>query len=201
MAAPIPIVFNEALNLTAVGVASESIKFGSCSMESDKFITICDSSSGSPQIIIVDTSQSNAVKKRPIKAEAAIMNPRTEVLALRSGTTLQIFNLELQVSRPTRCRHLCCYCRSATSVAPMSVTPAFFTPSLRLPQARMKSTTMTEAVVFWRWTSVNNIVLVTATAVFNWSIEGESAPTKVFDRHQSLAEGVQIINYQVNGSR
>lgn len=65
----------------------------------------------------------------------------------------------------------------------------------------MKSTTMTEAVVFWRWTSVNNIVLVTATAVFNWSIEGESAPTKVFDRHQSLAEGVQIINYQVNGSR
>jgi clathrin heavy chain len=66
-------------------------------------------------------------------------------------------------------------------------------------QARMKSATMTEQVLFWRWTSNNNIALVTAAAVFHWSIEGESPPQKVFDRHQSLAEGVQIINYQVSG--
>ena len=58
---------------------------------------------------------------------------------------------------------------------------------------------MTEQVLFWRWTSNNNIALVTAAAVFHWSIEGESPPQKVFDRHQSLAEGVQIINYQVSG--
>ena len=103
----------------------------------------------------------NSVKKRPMKAEAAIMNPLSQVLALRSGTTLQIFNLELQ--------------------------------------ARMKSTTVNEPIIFWRWTSPNNIALVSASAVFHWSIEGESAPTKVFDRHQSLAEGVQIINYQVSG--
>lgn len=92
-----PVVLNEALNLTTCGVAAESIKFGTTSMESEKFITICDSSSGTPQIVIVDMAHGNAVKKRPIKAEAAIMNPISEVLALRSGTTLQIFNLELQV--------------------------------------------------------------------------------------------------------
>ena len=62
----------------------------------------------------------------------------------------------------------------------------------------MKNSTMTEAVVYWRWTSHNNIALVTASAVYHWSIEGESPPQKVFDRHQSLADGVQIINYQVS---
>jgi clathrin heavy chain len=163
MAAPVPVLFNEALNLTNCGVPSDCIKFGSTSMESDKFITVCDSSSGTPQIIIVDMSAGNEVKKRPIKAEAAIMNPLSQVLALRSGTTLQIFNLELQ--------------------------------------ARMKSSTMNEQVVFWRWTSSNNIALVTPSAVYHWSIEGESAPVKLFDRHQSLAEGVQIINYQVSSDK
>jgi clathrin heavy chain len=161
MAAPIPVVFSELLNLPACGVAAESIKFGTTSMESDKFITVCDNSTGTPQIVIVDMAHGNAVKKRPIKAEAAIMNPLSEVLALRSGTTLQIFNLELQ--------------------------------------ARMKSCTMEETVVFWRWTAPNNIALVTATAVFHWSIEGDTPPQKLFDRHQSLAEGVQIINYQFSG--
>ena len=40
MAAPVPVVFSETLNLTAVGAASETIKFGSCAMESDKYITV-----------------------------------------------------------------------------------------------------------------------------------------------------------------
>ena len=63
----------------------------------------------------------------------------------------------------------------------------------------MKSHNMTETVVFWRWTSPNNIALVTPTAVFHWSIEGTSEPTKTFDRHATLSESTQIINYQVSG--
>jgi len=39
---------------------------------------------------------------------------------------------------------------------------------------------------------------VTPTSVFHWSIEGTSEPVKVFDRHASLAEGTQIISYQVS---
>ena len=83
----IPVLFNESLNLTAVGVSPDAIKFGSTSMESDKFITVCTQDG---QIVIVDMANGNQVKKRPIKAEAAIMNPKSEVLALRSGTTLQV---------------------------------------------------------------------------------------------------------------
>ena len=48
-------------------------------MESDKFITVCDGSG----LAIVDLSNRNSVKKMPMSAEAAIMNPVTNVLALR----------------------------------------------------------------------------------------------------------------------
>ena len=56
---------------------------------------------------------------------------------------------------------------------------------------------MTEDVIFWKWYSPTTLGLVTDTAVYHWSIEGDSTPIKVFDRHASLA-GCQIINYRVN---
>ena len=61
----------------------------------------------------------------------------------------------------------------------------------------MKNHVMPEDVVFWKWITVNTIGLVTETAVYHWSMEGDSQPVKVFDRHQSLVEA-QIINYRVN---
>merc|ERR1719162_562838 len=63
----------------------------------------------------------------------------------------------------------------------------------------MKSHQMTEQVAFWRWTSPNSIAMVTPTCVYHWSIEGETAPVKLFDRHANLGAGTQIINYQVSG--
>jgi hypothetical protein len=49
----------------------------------------------------------------------------------------------------------------------------------------MKAHTMTEDVVFWKWISVNTIALVTEGAVYHWSMEGDSLPLKMFDRHSS----------------
>ena len=129
-------------------------------MESDAFVSVCDGSSGQPQVFIVDLKNGNQVMKRPMSAEAAIMNPVSKILALRAGQQLQIFNLELR--------------------------------------AKMKSHQMPETVVFWRWVSPSTIALVTPTAVFHWSTEGSSAPSKVFDRHAQLGEGTQVINYQVS---
>lgn len=49
-------------------------------------------------------------------------------------------------------------------------------------KSRMKAHTMNEDVVFWRWISVNTVALVTETAVYHWSMEGNSAklPTDVY---------------------
>lgn len=63
----------------------------------------------------------------------------------------------------------------------------------------MKAHNLTEDVIFWKWISVNTIGLVTELAVYHWSMEGDSSPIKMFDRHQSLA-GCQIINYKVDHS-
>ncbi|TMW39874.1 hypothetical protein DOY81_015046, partial [Sarcophaga bullata] len=64
-------------------------------------------------------------------------------------------------------------------------------------KSKMKAHTMTEDVVFWKWISLNTLALVTETSVYHWSMEGDSTPLKMFDRHSSL-NGCQIINYRCN---
>jgi clathrin heavy chain len=59
-------------------------------MESDRWIVCVEAS----QVTLIDLRNGAAVTRRPIQAEAAIMNPVQNILALRSGTTLQIFNLD-----------------------------------------------------------------------------------------------------------
>ncbi|RWS16792.1 Clathrin heavy chain 1-like protein [Dinothrombium tinctorium] len=64
-------------------------------------------------------------------------------------------------------------------------------------KSKMKAHTMTEDVIFWKWINVNTIALVTEGAVYHWSMEGDSQPLKMFDRHNSL-NGCQIINYRTD---
>jgi len=64
-------------------------------------------------------------------------------------------------------------------------------------KSKMKAYNLTEECVFWKWISVNAIGIVTETAVFHWSIDGDSQPVKVFDRHANL-QGCQIINYRTD---
>lgn len=124
-------------------------------------ITVCEKNAqGQAQICMIDMENNNAVDRKSMAAEAAIMNPVSKIIALRAGQTLQIFNLELK--------------------------------------ARMKNYNMTEPVTYWRWATPSIVALVTATAVYHWSIEGDSAPQKMFDRNAALGAGTQIINYQLS---
>ena len=87
-------------------------------------------------IHIVDLMNPAKTEKRPITADAAIMNPAAKILALRSGQALQIFNIDLK--------------------------------------SKMKAHQMSEAVVFWKWINEKTLALVTASACFHWSMEGNS---------------------------
>ena len=64
-------------------------------------------------------------------------------------------------------------------------------------KSKMKSYAMTVPVAFWKWISVNTLAIVTADAVYHWSMEGNSEPVKLFERHATL-EQTQIINYKVD---
>mmetsp|Transcript_14678 Transcript_14678/g.21445 ORF Transcript_14678/g.21445 Transcript_14678/m.21445 type:complete len:1750 (-) Transcript_14678:198-5447(-) len=154
--AAVPVVFNEVLNLQQLGVPETSIKHGLTSMQSDKWIVAVEPT----QVTLVDLQNGAQVTRRPIQAEAAIMNPSSSILALRSGTTLQVFDLD--------------------------------------KKAKLKSFTMPEALVSWKWTSSTNLALITGTAVYHWGLEGASDPVKMFDRHQSVGPNCQIINYHVS---
>ena len=39
-------------------------------------------------------------------------------------------------------------------------------------KSKMKSHTMTDDIVFWKWISVNTVAMVTETAVYHWAMEG-----------------------------
>ena len=58
----------------------------------------------------------------------------------------------------------------------------------------------TETIAFWTWLTDTMIGIVTATSVYNWSIDGSSSPVKAFDRSASLA-GTNIINVTTVGTK
>ncbi|KAH8814273.1 hypothetical protein F5882DRAFT_315407 [Hyaloscypha sp. PMI_1271] len=66
-------------------------------------------------------------------------------------------------------------------------------------KAKLKSATMNEDVVFWKWFSETSLGLVTDTAVYHWDVfdPNQPSPVEVFKRNQNLA-GCQIINYRVS---
>uniref|UniRef100_J3NAM3 Clathrin heavy chain n=2 Tax=Oryza brachyantha TaxID=4533 RepID=J3NAM3_ORYBR len=66
-------------------------------------------------------------------------------------------------------------------------------------KTKIKSHQMPEQVVFWKWITPKLLGLVTQTSVYHWSIEGDSEPTKMFDRTANLANN-QIINYRCDPS-
>ncbi|XP_075243875.1 clathrin heavy chain 1-like [Convolutriloba macropyga] len=64
-------------------------------------------------------------------------------------------------------------------------------------KTKMKTHVMVEDVTFWKWINEKTLSLVTEASVFHWSMEGDSQPQKIFDRHVNLAQS-QIINYRVD---
>lgn len=56
-------------------------------------------------------------------------------------------------------------------------------------KSKLKSTTMSEDVVFWKFFNENTLGLVTDTSVYHWNIfdPNQAQPQKVFDRNANLA--------------
>ena len=55
-------------------------------------------------------------------------------------------------------------------------------------KAKLKSATMNEDVVFWKWFSETSIGLVTDTTVYHWDVfdPNQAAPVEVFKRNPNL---------------
>jgi len=55
-------------------------------------------------------------------------------------------------------------------------------------KAKLKSATMNEDVVFWKWFSETSIGLVTETTVYHWDVfdPNQASPVEVFKRNPNL---------------
>eukprot|EP00930_Biecheleria_cincta_P019685 TRINITY_DN1496_c0_g1_i1.p1 TRINITY_DN1496_c0_g1~~TRINITY_DN1496_c0_g1_i1.p1 ORF type:complete len:1703 (+),score=387.00 TRINITY_DN1496_c0_g1_i1:58-5166(+) len=99
MAAPVNV--QAALDLAGQGINAQSFRFGVTTMESDKYICVKDTGAdGAPQVVVIDMHNGNNVTKRPMKAEATLMNPAENIMALKAvaegqtGQFVQVFNLD-----------------------------------------------------------------------------------------------------------
>ncbi|KPM46063.1 putative clathrin heavy chain [Neonectria ditissima] len=95
--APLPIKFQELVQLSNVGVDTQSIGFNSCTLESDSYVCIREkkSEAAPAEVVIIELKNGNNVTRRPIKADSAVMHWNRQVIALKAQSrTLQIFDLE-----------------------------------------------------------------------------------------------------------
>ncbi|RHZ82978.1 hypothetical protein Glove_101g45 [Diversispora epigaea] len=96
-----PIKVLEYGRLQDYDVNPSRIGFKWVTMESEKFICICEKN----RLLIIDRSESNNLIQRPFKVDAAIMHPRSKIVALRDRRELQIYNLYLNYKVKTYIMH------------------------------------------------------------------------------------------------
>ncbi|KAJ1927952.1 Clathrin heavy chain [Tieghemiomyces parasiticus] len=96
MAGALPIRFQEHLQLTSLGISSDSMSFNTLTMQSDKYICVREKVNEQNTVAIVDLANINNFMRRPITADSAIMNPTSNIIALKAARQLQVFNLELK---------------------------------------------------------------------------------------------------------
>ncbi|OXG17129.1 clathrin heavy chain [Cryptococcus neoformans Ze90-1] len=65
-------------------------------------------------------------------------------------------------------------------------------------KAKLGTHLMNDDVTFWTWINDTTLGIVTEREVYHWKVmDGQAAPTKVFDRHANLTAN-QIINYRIS---
>lgn len=82
--------------MLSVGVHPSSLTFASASLSSDRHVVIRDHqpSTGTSDLLILDTSNPTKPKRRPFAADGALMHPSRSIIALRFGVNVQLFDLD-----------------------------------------------------------------------------------------------------------
>ncbi|OMJ87695.1 hypothetical protein SteCoe_10539 [Stentor coeruleus] len=96
----LPVRLFAVADLPSLGLNAASFRFGFLTLESEKYICIREEAEGSAQVVVVELQNNNNVIRRPMKAEAAIMNPQYNIIALKAkndtsgGHFVQVYNLD-----------------------------------------------------------------------------------------------------------
>ena len=173
------------------------IDFCAQTLESDSYVCIREkkNEAASPEVIIIDLKNGNAVTRRSIKADSAIMYVHFEAyykgLISSYGSVwaadINTPSRRILAHSPYDYRH---FNKQIIALRAQARTLQIFDLSAK---AKLKSATMNEDVVFWKFTSENILGLVTETAVYHWDIfdPTQAAPVEVFKRNPNLQVSLQ----------
>jgi len=96
-----PVSLQPIVDLAGLGLNPAGFKFGNLTLESDKYISLKDAQAdGSSQVVVIDMHANNAITKKPMTADATLMNPKENIIALKgssegkAGQFVQVFNLD-----------------------------------------------------------------------------------------------------------
>ncbi|AMD22448.1 HGR109Cp [Eremothecium sinecaudum] len=91
----LPIEFTELVDLTSIGISPQSLDFRSATFESDRYVTVRETTNGANSVAIVDLLHDNEVTRKSMGGDSAIMHPTQKVISVRAnGTIVQMFNLD-----------------------------------------------------------------------------------------------------------
>ena len=142
------------LQLSSMGLPQNAFSFMNCTMQSDKYICVKDTTGAQNVAVIVDVANPGNPTKFPVTADSIIIHPTQKILSLRgngpssmslpwirflqkgttAGQTLQVYNIDEKI--------------------------------------KLKEHNMSEPIVFWKWISNNTLAMVTEKSVYHWSLEG-----------------------------
>lgn len=169
-----PVKLKQAFSMLSVGVSPASLTSATATLSSDRYIVVREAAP-KPALVVLDTSAPERPVRRPIVAEAALMNPSRPVLALRSPAGLQLFH----------------WTRKAT----LARSPPLAEPVVFWAWINSDVLALVTATSVFHWTAPPD----DAADAGSGSAGQATPPEMVFDRHATLA-GCQIVSYKADPS-
>ncbi|OIR57892.1 MAG: clathrin heavy chain, partial [Amphiamblys sp. WSBS2006] len=79
------------------------VGFQTVTMNSDKYVCVRQSEDGAEQVLVLDLESGAEILRKPIRADSAVMHPQEELIALKAGRALQVFDIA-QKARVKACQ-------------------------------------------------------------------------------------------------
>eukprot|EP00761_Pharyngomonas_kirbyi_P011776 gb/GECH01011802.1/.p1 GENE.gb/GECH01011802.1/~~gb/GECH01011802.1/.p1 ORF type:complete len:1690 (+),score=396.56 gb/GECH01011802.1/:1-5070(+) len=89
-----PVNVQELFKLQQFGVPPDAIGYGKTSMESDKFIVVRNPNE--QKVTVINAYDRKTIMSTNMRADAAVMNPVSQVLAVKGNGKIQVFNIEMK---------------------------------------------------------------------------------------------------------
>ncbi|CCW60031.1 unnamed protein product [Phytomonas sp. EM1] len=92
-----PVIVKEVFQLNSIpgGLRPGTISFKNVTIDGEKYVCVRDvQENGQTSLVIADLVKQESMRNNIKDAEAAIMNPNSKILALRSGRNMQIFDVD-----------------------------------------------------------------------------------------------------------